>query len=270
MITLYHNGASVCAAKTRMALNEKKLDWESKHVNLNEGEHLTPEFLKLNPKGLVPVLINGDDIVTESTLIIEYVEELFPENPLFPQSAFGKAQMRKWTKAVDEELHPACAALTFVTALRHVFLSLEPEQLEEHLSTTPEFSITPFWKQQQRDYIMQAFDAPGASDMIKLYDRNIQKMNNALEGNEWLIGDIFTAADVAYTPYIYRLECLGMSGLWENGRMPNLERWWQSIKERPSFKQELVKWMPEELIENFMVNGSKSWGEVCKIVGISN
>ena len=270
MITLYHNGASVCAAKVRMALNEKKLDWQGKVVDLNQGEQFSPEFLNLNPKGLVPVLVNGGDVVTESTLIIEYVEELFPDNPLFPQSALGKAQVRKWTKIVDEELHPACAAFTFVVALRHIFLGFEPEQLEEHLSTTPEFSITPFWKQQQRDYIMQAFDAPGATDLIKLYDRNLEKMDAALDGKEWLVGDTFTAADVACTPYIYRLECLGMSGLWENGRFPNLEHWWESVKDRPSYQPELVDWLPEEHIENFTMHGRKSWPQICKIVGISD
>lgn len=270
MITLYHHGSSVCAAKVRMALKEKAIPWNEKYVDIHKSEQFDPEFLKLNPKAVVPVLVHDHTVVTESTLIIEYLEEVFPENPIFPKSASGKVQVRKFTKAVDEELHPACAAITFIMALRYTLRErLSPEDLEAFLSSTPEFSITPFWKRQKREYVEQGFDAPDARDMIRIYDRNIQKVNDGLDSDDWLVENTFSAADIAFVPYVNRLENLGLQGLWENGRMPALEKWWTRIKERSSFQSEIVDWMPEHLLSDFATHGPKGWPRVQEMVGIT-
>jgi glutathione S-transferase len=74
MLELYHHGSSVCAAKVRFALAEKRLEWTSHYLDLLKGEQFTPEFLAINPKAVVPVLIHDDEIVRESTIICEYVE----------------------------------------------------------------------------------------------------------------------------------------------------------------------------------------------------
>src|SRR5262245_54806105 len=111
MLELYHHGSSACAAKVRFALEEKRLPWTGHVVDIFRGEQFRPEFLALNPKGVVPVLVHDGFVVPESTVICEYVEDAFPENPIFPDSAQGRAQVRFWEKAVDEELHPACSAL---------------------------------------------------------------------------------------------------------------------------------------------------------------
>jgi glutathione S-transferase len=67
MLILYHHNISVCAQKVRVALAEKDLPWEGVHVDLMLGEHLKPEFLKINPRGLVPVLVHDGDPIYEST-----------------------------------------------------------------------------------------------------------------------------------------------------------------------------------------------------------
>ena len=65
MLILYHHNISVCAQKVRIALVEKDLPWEGVHVDLMQGEHLNPEFLKINPRGLVPVLVHDGDPIYE-------------------------------------------------------------------------------------------------------------------------------------------------------------------------------------------------------------
>ena len=122
MLSLYHHGFSACAAKVRLALQERQLPWSSHYVDILASEQFRPEFLALNPKAVVPVLVHGDAIFTESTIICEYVEEAFPENPLYPRQALERARVREWTKAVDEELHPACSALTYVVSHWHTIL----------------------------------------------------------------------------------------------------------------------------------------------------
>ena len=82
MLELYHHNLSVCAQKVRLALAEKGLDWEDRHVDLMKSEHLTPDYLALNPKGVVPTLVHDGKPVIESTIILEFLEDAFPEPSL--------------------------------------------------------------------------------------------------------------------------------------------------------------------------------------------
>ena len=82
-LTLYHFNNSVCSQKIRMVLREKGVDnWESVEVDLFTGKQFDPEYLKLNPKGVVPTLVHDGKVVTESTLIAEYLDEVFPDPPM--------------------------------------------------------------------------------------------------------------------------------------------------------------------------------------------
>ena len=109
MITLYHHGSSVCAAKVRLVLAEKSLPWNGIYVDILRGDQFDPAYMKLNPKAVVPTLVHDQKVIIESTVIAEYLDEAFPDLPLKPSSPEHRAAMRVWTKAVDEQLHPACA-----------------------------------------------------------------------------------------------------------------------------------------------------------------
>jgi hypothetical protein len=80
-LDLYHHGSSACAAKVRFALAEKALPWTSHYVDILRGEQFKPEYLALNPKGVVPTLVHDGAVIVESTVICEYVDEAFPEQP---------------------------------------------------------------------------------------------------------------------------------------------------------------------------------------------
>ena len=70
MLELYHNNISVCAQKVRVVLAEKNLPWTSHQLSLVRGEHLTPEFKKINPRGVVPVLVHDGHAIVEYRLAI--------------------------------------------------------------------------------------------------------------------------------------------------------------------------------------------------------
>jgi len=269
MYTLYHHGSSVCAAKVRFAMSEKDLKWDGVYIDILKGEQFDPEYIKLNPKAVVPTLVHDDTVIPDSTVICEYLDRIHPESSLHPADPFEYAQVRYWTKAIDEDLHPACGAVTFICSHRHTVLNkLGEEGLKNFLASTPEFSVTSNWKAQKDSFIRYGFEAPGATEKIELYDSYLFKMEDALQQSDWLVGNTFTIADVAMTPYVNRLAMMRMTGMWENGRLPRVTNWFERIKQRPGFKQCLIEWVPEDLTKDLRENGTRSWPEVAKILNI--
>tara|TARA_B100001059_G_C17790287_1_gene559723 strand:- start:455 stop:1291 length:837 start_codon:yes stop_codon:yes gene_type:complete len=268
--TLYHHGSSVCAAKVRLAMAEKGLEWEGVYIDILKGEQFDPDYLKLNPKGVVPTLVHDDLVIPDSTVIIEYLDQIAPETSVHPKDPWSRAQVRYWTKAVDEDLHPACGAVTFVCSHRHTVLkNLGPEGAEEFLASTPPLSVTSDWKSQKDGFVRYGFDAPGATEKVKLYDTYLKKMETALTDSKWLVGNAFTIADISMVPYVNRLAMMSMRGMWKNNRLPNVENWFDRIEALPNFKKCLIDWVPEELTNDLRENGTKSWPEVAKILEIN-
>ncbi len=126
MLELYHHGSSVCAAKVRLVLAEKGLEWKGHYIDILKGEQFDPDYIKLNPKAVVPTLVHDGKVLTESTLICEYLDDAFPAPSLKPADPYARWQMRIWTKAVDDQVHPACAELTFSSTHRHTLARLPP------------------------------------------------------------------------------------------------------------------------------------------------
>ena len=111
-ITLYHNGPSTCSQKVRIILDLKKIEYKSKLINLFTGEQHSPEYVKLNPNHLVPTLVVDNDVLLESSLINEYLEDMFPEISARPSDHVRVHQMRLWIKYVDI-YHPHCGSITY-------------------------------------------------------------------------------------------------------------------------------------------------------------
>ncbi len=268
-LDLYHHGSSVCAAKVRFYLAEKALRWQGHYIDILAGEQFDPEYMKLNPKAVVPTVVHNRNVIRESTNICEYLDDVFPENQLRPADPVIRAEVRYWTKAVDEELHPACGALTFMASHRHTIGRLGPAGVSKFLESTPPISVTANWHEQKKAYIREGFNAPGAREKVELYDRYIHKMEDALAQTKWLASDEFTFADIAMAPYVMRLDMLSMQGMWEGNRLPRVEGWLDNIKARPTFKPTFLDWMPEQLTEDLKTNGAKSWPEVAKFLDIA-
>ena len=269
MLELYHHGSSVCAAKVRWGMVEKGLDFEAHYVDILKGEQFTPEYLKLNPKAVVPTIVHDGNVVTESTVILEYLDLVFPEKSLTPRDPMAYVRTRFWTKALDEYMHLACGTLTFASAHRHIVRkNLTEQDVEEFLANTPADSVTKDWAGRKNQLVAFGFEAPGVADMVRMYDDYLRQMNEDLQQTKWLASDEFGLADVSLTPYVNRVAMMGMSGWWENGRYPYLEDWWNRIQAWPTFKSSILDWCPDDLTNDLMTYGSKSWPEVKPILGI--
>lgn len=260
MLELYHHGSSACAARVRLALAEKGLDWRSRYVDILAGEQFAPEFLALNPKAVVPVLVHDGRVVRESTVICEYLEEACEGAPIYPRDPYERAQVRIWTKAVDEELHPACSAVTYVVSHRHTILRRGAGSFEEFLARGHGEGRAA--RERKWQWIQHGFDAPGVADQIRLYDAYLHRMEDALAGASWLVAGHCSMADLALAPYLFRLESLALDSLWKGGRLPAVEDWYERMRARPAFEAALTRWLPAELADEMRENGRRAWPEI--------
>lgn len=259
-LELYHHGSSACAAKVRLALAEKRLEWTGRYVDILAGEQFLPEFLAVNPKAVVPVLVHDGRIVRESTVICEYAEEVFPDRPIYPADPHARAQVRIWTKGVDEELHPACSAVTYIVSHRHAILRRGAASFEdflEHGAGEGRTARAAKWA-----WIQHGWQAPGAGERLRTYDAYLHRMERALAESEWLVADRFSMADIAMAPYLFRLESLSMQRLWSDGRLPRVERWYACVRERPAFAAALTRWMPADVADAMREHGRRSWSAI--------
>jgi glutathione S-transferase len=265
MFELYHHGSSVCAAKVRLVLAEKGIDWTGHYVDILKGEQFSPAYVKLNPKAVVPTLVHDDRAILESTVICEYLDEVAPEPPLKPDDPRERAEMRLWTKAVDELLHPMCGEITFASCHRHIIARLGSEGVQRFLASTPGISVTAAWHDRKKAIVMQGFAAPGIDKAFRLYDGFLQKMEDRLATSPWLAGARFSLADIALTPYVTRLDMMGMGEMWSKTR-PHLGDWYERIKRRPTYKPALRDWCPPDLTNDLATFGAQSWPDVKRIL----
>ena len=209
MLKLYHQGSSVCAAKVRIVLHEKDLDWESEYVDVLQGEQFDPAYLKLNPNAVVPTLVHDEKVVIESTVNCEYLDDVFPEPPLRPTDPYQLAQMRIWTKRVDERLHPMTSVLTYSASHRHTILDNNtPEQVQAIINETRD----PVKRARKKEWIQMGMDAPTAREAVKEFTRTMVDMDKVLAAHPWIAGNTYSLADVAYGELLGRAVAIAPLG----------------------------------------------------------
>jgi glutathione S-transferase len=253
MIELYNHSTSVCAAKVRLVLKEKGIEWTSRYVDLLAGEQFAPDYVKLNPKAVVPTLVHDGRVIRESTVINEYLDEVFPEPALKPATPEARAHMRVWTKLVDEVIHPACTDITYATQHRHTILAMPPAERAAMLAATP----NPEWRERKRRLVEEGFDAPFVQASVRAHGKLLDEMEAALADAPWLAGATYSLADIAVTPYVNRLYMFGLDWMWV-GRRPRVADWFARIRSRDSYFDAVISWIVAETSEAMMKNGQRN------------
>lgn len=230
MLKLYQGRLSVCAVKVRLVFAEKALDWQPINLNLRAGEQHRPEYLALNPNGVVPTLIHDDFVLIESSVIMQYLDEIFPQPPLQPSDPKARSHMRVWMKRVDEYLHPASATLTYAMVHAREMRKKSPAELAAYFEGVP----NPVTRARQRAAIEHGLNAPEAAQALSFFQKALADMERQLEVGPWLAGGSYSLADAAMTPYINRFTMLALSSMWEESR-PRVSEWFARIRKRASF-----------------------------------
>ena len=232
MLRLYKAGNSICSQKVLMTLDEKGIDFDTYEINLFNNEQYDPEYLKLNPKGVVPTLDHDGSIIIESTLICEYLDEVFPLPRLVPQEPYKRSKLRLWSKAIDEGIFEATRELSFSAMFRERMKNMSQEQREARFQNVgnPERRaryISTFLKGVDSQYVLEG---------IYEFEKMFRDMDTALaEKKDWLLGDDYTLADISISPYVARLHYLTLLPIWIENR-PLVAAWWERARRRRSFE----------------------------------
>lgn len=238
MLELYHNINSVCAQKVRIALHEKGLD-AKEHLLTLQGDQNDPAYMKLNPNGVVPTLVHDGKVIIESSLILYYIDEAFPEPPLMPKTPAARHRVRLYNKLIDEYMHNSCTIMTFATAFRPRFLKMAREEWLAEINKAPLKRRAEY----KRSVIEHGLDSEFVVDALGQHQKMISWMTEDLAQNAYLAGEAFSLADAAVIPYILRLDLLKLSGMYE--RYPAVAKWWALMRERPSVKTTIFERMSD-------------------------
>ena len=117
-----YGGARSRASIIKWYLEEKNIPYEFILLDLQAGDQQKPEYVKLNPNKVVPTLIHDETVVIESNVICEYLDDAFEDRPVRPSDPAKRAQMRLWTKQIDEGVHAATGIISNCIAFRHQHL----------------------------------------------------------------------------------------------------------------------------------------------------
>jgi glutathione S-transferase len=238
MLELYTNINSVCAQKVRIALYEKGLEVRE-HLLTLRGDQNDPEYRKLNPNGVVPTLVHDGNVITESSLILYYIDDAFPEPPLMPKTPAARHRVGLYNKLIDEYVHNSCTIITFATAFRPRFLKVSREQWLAEINKAPLKRRAEY----KRSVIEHGLDSEFVPDALYQHQKLISWMGADLKSGPYLAGGTFTNADCAVIPYILRLELLKLDAMWE--AEPAVADWWARVRGRRSVKATIFERMHE-------------------------
>jgi glutathione S-transferase len=227
MLELYNFPQSTCSQKVRLVLAEKGLEWKDHRLEASRGEHLTPAYLALNPNGVVPTLIHDGDPIIDSSVINEYLDEVFPAVPLRPADAKARARMRAWRQYIDEVPTPAIRPPSFNFFIVQSFAGLSAAQFAALAERLP-----------LRKHFYQRMGQGGFSDAdiaeaVDKLESSLKRMEKSLADGPWLNGADYSLADVSITPTVVRMADLGLAHHWDD--KPRVAEWYERIQARPAF-----------------------------------
>ena len=235
---LYHTGFSNCAMRVRIALEEKGLEWTSHLVDILKGENLTEEYIGINPNAVVPTLVDDGVVIIDSADIIDYLDKKFSPGTLRPESEQDEQQMYEWMyMARDNHLSIKTymyANVGFIQSIKKT-----PEEMEAYRKKqTFDSALLKF---HERFSSKEGLSKEELEKATAVVDECFRKMDERLKNHDWLAGDSFSLADIAWIPQLVILKAANYP--FEN--YPNLEKWKNTIMQRPSFKQGVLAWLPK-------------------------
>jgi glutathione S-transferase len=189
----YHAEPAANSLKSMIPLKEKGLEFESIYVDLHKFEQHSEWFIAINPEGQVPVLDHDGVLITHTTVINEYLEDVFPEVPLRPADPVGRARMRYWNKFVDEHVMNHVSMHGWHRMVGVIARGIDGGEFEKLMERIPLPDQRKKWATARSGF--SEADLHNATDKI-VYA--LEKIEKTLASSPWLAGDMYTTADINF------------------------------------------------------------------------
>lgn len=238
MLRLYHYDRSTAAQRVRLLIEEKGLEWESIIVDTARGDvdQLPENYHQMNPKGLVPVVEMNGRGIAESTIILEYLEDAFPETSFRPAAPEDRAEMRQWNYRIGDGVHVASRTIGVCIANRFIYLEQGEEKIRKYHAHMRDLVR----RDNDQVNIEMGLDSPLLPGALKTFRRLFEEMDARIAQDGWLAGGAYSLADIALVVYLRRMESFQMAPLWRH--LEALNDWYARIAARPAWKTAVVDW----------------------------
>jgi glutathione S-transferase len=243
MLTLYSFGPGANSLKPLLTLYEKGIDFKRHQLNPAVFEHHEDWFKQINPNGQVPALEHDGKIITESTVICEYIEDVFTEGPhLRPKDPYLRAQMRIWTKWVDEYFCWCVSTIGWERMISRMARQYSDEEFEAYVKRIPIYEQQVKWRRAREGFPKEMLD----EEMRKIAF-SVKKLEARLSQSPWLAGADYTLADICNFAIANGMQN-GFAELVNDTDTPHLVEWIHRINERPAAKHMFAE-TPREKLE---------------------
>ena len=193
-------------------------------------EHHSPEYLKINPLGVIPTLIHNGRPLHESGTICEYLDESYPDPPLRPDAPYERALMRNWIRHIDGLIHNLII-FNWRHHLQKVASQWSDKELAEKLKNIPSKERQESWLRVARKPYTEEERDTARAKLVPLLD----KMEDALDPSGWLVGEAYSIADIAAVPFVKRIDEEIAPDEISAKKHPRVTDWWNKIQARPAF-----------------------------------
>ena len=169
---LYNAPQSTCSQRVRFAMNIKQIEFSEVLLDLFSGDQLKPEYLSINPNGVVPALVHNGKTVLDSAVILEYLEDICPKiNPMRSADPVIAAQMRTMMRFIDEVPTPAIRIPSYNLAFLPHFQSMSNEEFQALADSKP----------LRREFLLKmgqtGFSEADMDEALSRLQRSVQRMN---------------------------------------------------------------------------------------------
>jgi glutathione S-transferase len=230
MILKYYHAEPVAnSLKSMIPLIEKGLVYESVYVDLHKFEQHSERFVAINPEGQVPVLDHDGTIINHTTVINEYLDDVFPDMPLRPRNPVGAARMRYWNKFIDEHVMNHVSMHGWHRMIGIIARNIESGEFEELMERIPLPDQRKKWKTARSGF--SEADLANATEKI-IYA--VDKVEAQLARTAWIAGDDYTLADINFYSHCGMMVERMFPELEIAKRCPHLVAWREKMTARPA------------------------------------
>jgi len=236
MLQLYHWEPNANSGKPMLTLAEKGVPYESHYLDLLKMDQHKPDYLKVNPDGTIPAMVDGDRVLTESTPMMEYVDEKFDGPPLRPEDPKERWRMRWWMRYFDSYFAPSVSMIGWNMFVGPSARTRDPEEMKAAIEKIPLESRRVAWRKALFNEFTE--DELAESRRRTIFSIGILEQHLThhpfIAGNSYSLGDI-NGFNLAYAlPFSQPDHC-------NDDKTPKIMAWLRMIYARPATKETWAK-----------------------------